>query len=165
MPHGDRSPSHSLRNSSLISLLAGAQETRSKRWQWQVTGFSQGPRARLCYLKLNGRREGGPCSAPASPPSPPTCPPSFRRGRCYGLTKARSCAVMVGQATVGSCSPDLQPWYWVGTGGVPYFTREAKGSLHKPGFLSSLTVEDFGRATFLLFGEAGGSHVCEVPGT
>lgn len=58
MLHGDRSPSHSLRNSSLISLLAGAQETRSKRWQRQVTGFSLGLRARLCYLELNGRREG-----------------------------------------------------------------------------------------------------------
>lgn len=29
-----------LSNSSLISLLAGAQETKAKPWQWQVTRFS-----------------------------------------------------------------------------------------------------------------------------
>lgn len=55
---------------------------------------------------------------------PPVHSVSDEGGAMAPLTEARSCAVMVGQATLSSCGPDLQPWYWVGTGGVPYFTRE-----------------------------------------
>lgn len=68
---------NSLRNSSLIPLLAGAQETWYKQ-QWQITGFSQGPGATL-LTEPAWWEEGLQVTVPLHPAVPPVHPVSEGR--------------------------------------------------------------------------------------